>query len=182
MGTAGIGTSQPLPVGSLALKEDKSNKGAASGYAPLDSGSKVPVANLPAASGAAAGTQSAADYSKLAALPSAAQLVARTINPQTGTTYAVVAADAYEQGRALTTLENANPITVTVPKQATTAIDVGQTFNFQQIGAGQVTFAAEDGDVTINPAATLKISAQWKGATLVKTATNVWSLIGSLSA
>jgi hypothetical protein len=73
MGTAGIGTSQPLPVGSLALKEDKSNKGAASGYAPLDSGSKVPVTNLPAATGAAAGTQSAADYTKLAALPSAAQ-------------------------------------------------------------------------------------------------------------
>jgi hypothetical protein len=72
MGTAGIGTSQPLPVGSLALKEDKSNKGAASGYAPLDSGSKVPVANLPAATHSVPGTQSAADYSKLAALPSAA--------------------------------------------------------------------------------------------------------------
>lgn len=31
----------------LGLKEDKANKGAASGYAPLDSGSRVPVANLP---------------------------------------------------------------------------------------------------------------------------------------
>ena len=31
----------------LGLKEDKTNKGAASGYAPLDSGSRVPVANLP---------------------------------------------------------------------------------------------------------------------------------------
>ena len=31
----------------LGLKEDKASKGAASGYAPLDTGSRVPVANLP---------------------------------------------------------------------------------------------------------------------------------------
>jgi len=31
----------------LNLKEDKANKGAANGYAPLDAGSKVPIANLP---------------------------------------------------------------------------------------------------------------------------------------
>jgi len=110
------------------------------------------------------------------------QNVARTVRTVSGTTYALLAADSYEQGTSLVTLSNDNPITVTVPKQATTAIPVGQTFNFQQIGAGKVTFAVEDGDVTINPAATLAISAQWKAATLVKTATNVWSLIGSLSA
>ena len=45
-----------LPVPStvttaLALKEDKSNKGVANGYAPLDGSGKVPVANLPSGGG-----------------------------------------------------------------------------------------------------------------------------------
>jgi geranylgeranyl pyrophosphate synthase len=103
------------------------------------------------------------------------------VNAQTGTTYALVAADAYPD-TSMVTLSNAAAITVTVPKQATTDIAVGQIFNLQQVGAGQVTFAAEDGDVTINPAGTLKIATQWGAASLVKTATNVWSLIGALSA
>lgn len=53
----------------LAAKEATANKGAASGYAPLDSGSKVPVTNLPAASGAAAGTLASGDYTKLTHVP-----------------------------------------------------------------------------------------------------------------
>jgi hypothetical protein len=116
----------------------------------------------------------------VAQLPAA--VFTKSVNAQTGTTYVLAAADSYEQGTALITLTNANPITVTVPKNSAVAIAVGQSFNCQQIGAGQVTFAPVDGDVTINPAATLTISAQWKAATLVKTATNVWSIIGSLSA
>ena len=107
--------------------------------------------------------------------------VAGPINAQTGTTYVLAATDVFS-ACALVTLSNANPITVTVPKNSAVPIAVGSTINLQQIGAGQVTFAPVDGDVTINPSATLKISAQWKGATLIKTATNVWSLIGSLSA
>jgi hypothetical protein len=39
----------------IATKEDKSNKNAASGYCPLDSGSKVPVANLPQGTSSAIG-------------------------------------------------------------------------------------------------------------------------------
>lgn len=39
--------SQNAVFDALALKEDKSSKGAANGYAPLDSSSKVPAANLP---------------------------------------------------------------------------------------------------------------------------------------
>jgi hypothetical protein len=74
----------------LALKEDAANKNAASGYAPLDSGSKVPVANLPAASAVAAGTQSAAHFSAVAALGTmstqAADAVAITGGTATGLT------------------------------------------------------------------------------------------------
>lgn len=46
-------------------KLDASQKGAASGVASLDSGSKVPVAQLPAATTSTAGTQSAADKTKI---------------------------------------------------------------------------------------------------------------------
>lgn len=42
-----------------------SDKGASSGVAPLDSSSKVPIANLPAATAAASGIMSAADKAKL---------------------------------------------------------------------------------------------------------------------
>lgn len=56
---AGLNTSVPavvgdnyavpsLPIESLSGKEDKSNKGIANGYAPLDATSKVPSGNLPA--------------------------------------------------------------------------------------------------------------------------------------
>jgi hypothetical protein len=45
----------------LALKEDKANKGAASGYMPLVGG-LAPVANLPPASAISAGTLASADY------------------------------------------------------------------------------------------------------------------------
>lgn len=104
-----------------------------------------------------------------------------TINRQVGTTYQLALTDSSNQC-ALVIFDSANPVTVTVPKHATTSFAVGTTINTQQVGAGQVTFAPEDGTVTLNPASTLKISAQWKEVTLVQTALNVWSLLGSLSA
>jgi hypothetical protein len=130
---------------------------------------------------------STAQSNKLAAVTQAQMdavpgLVDKVINAQTGTTYTLAASDAYERGTSLVTLSNASPITVTIPKNASVAIAVGQTFNFIQKGAGQVAFAAEDGAVTINPSTTLKISAQWKGVTAIQVAANVWDLIGSLSA
>jgi len=73
-----------------------------------------------------------------------------------------------------------DPVTVTVPKQATTPLPVGFASNFQQKGAGKVTFAPEDGAVTIEPAGTLSISAQWKAASLIKIGPDSWALVGSL--
>ncbi len=65
MGGSSFAPLPAVPSGSLALKEDKSAKGAASGYAPLDSGSLVPVANLPAASATQAGAMSIAHFNKV---------------------------------------------------------------------------------------------------------------------
>lgn len=98
-----------------------------------------------------------------------------TLNAQTGTTYTLAATDKNK----LVTLDNASAITVTVPANATTAFATGSQINIQQIGAGQVTVSGAAG-VTINGTGT-KTRAQWSAATLVKTDTNVWTLIGDIA-
>jgi hypothetical protein len=98
-----------------------------------------------------------------------------TLNAQTGTTYTFVLTD---NGR-LVTLDNASSITVTVPANSSVAYATGAIINLQQIGAGQVTVAAAAG-VTINGTGT-KTRAQWSAASLVKTATDTWTLIGDIA-
>lgn len=103
--------------------------------------------------------------------------VTHTVNAQTGTSYQLTLADMYETGRALVTFNSVWGITVTVPKNSTTAFPVGCSIYCQQIGLGEVTFAGEDVSVTINPASKLSIAAQWGGAKLIQTAANTWSLL-----
>ena len=98
-----------------------------------------------------------------------------TLNAQTGTTYTFILTD---NGR-LVTLDNASAITVTVPANSSVAYATGAIINLQQIGAGQVTVAAAAG-VTINGTGT-KTRAQWSAASLVKTATDTWTLIGDIA-
>jgi hypothetical protein len=98
-----------------------------------------------------------------------------TLNAQTGTTYTLVLTD---NGR-LVTLDNAAAITVTVPLNSSVAYATGAIINLQQIGAGQVTVAGAAG-VTLNGTGT-KTRAQWSAASLVKTATDTWTLIGDLA-
>lgn len=100
-----------------------------------------------------------------------------TFNAQTGTTYTLQASDAL----ALVTCSNGSPITVTVPPSVFSA---GQQINVQQIGVGQVTFAQGAG-VTITSATTSvtapKITARYGAATIICTASNVFTIIGGLS-
>ena len=98
-----------------------------------------------------------------------------TLNAQTNTTYTLAATDKNK----LVTLDNASAITLTVPANATVAFATGSQINIQQIGAGQVTVSGAAG-VTINGTGT-KTRAQWSAATLVKTDTNVWTLIGDIA-
>ncbi len=98
-----------------------------------------------------------------------------TLNAQTGTTYTLVLTD---NGR-LVTLSNAAAITVTVPLNSSVAFATGAVVNLQQIGAGQVTVTGASG-VTINGTGTA-LRAQWSAASLVKTATDTWTLIGDLA-
>ncbi len=98
-----------------------------------------------------------------------------TLNAQTGTTYTLVLTD---NGR-LVTLSNAAAITLTVPLNSSVAFATGAVINIQQIGAGQVTVAGASG-VTLNGTGTA-LRAQWSAASLVKTATDTWTLIGDLA-
>jgi hypothetical protein len=98
-------------------------------------------------------------------------------NAQTGTTYTLVSADSGK----LVTASNAAGITVTVPPSIFAA---GEQINLQQIGAGQVTFAAGAGVTITSTGATVaapKITKQYGAATIICTAANVFTIIGGLS-
>jgi hypothetical protein len=100
------------------------------------------------------------------------------LNTQTGTTYTLVAGDAGE----LITLSNASAITLTVPTNASVAFAIGTQITITQANSGQVTVAGAVG-VTVNAAdSATKLRTQWSAATLIKTATNSWILIGDISA
>jgi hypothetical protein len=100
------------------------------------------------------------------------------LNNQTGTTYTLVASDAGD----LVTLTNASAITLTVPTNATVPFATGTQITITRAGSGSVTVAGATG-VTVNSADNfLKLRAQWSSATLIKTDTNSWILIGDISA
>ena len=98
-------------------------------------------------------------------------------NAQTGTTYTLVAGDVNK----LVTASNASAITVTVPPSVYSANDV---INVQQIGAGQVTFAAGSG-VTITStgasSAAPKLRAQYSSASVICSASNTFTIVGDIS-
>jgi hypothetical protein len=99
------------------------------------------------------------------------------LNTQTGTTYTLVAGDAGD----LVTLSNAAAITLTVPLNSSVAFATGTQITIAQTGAGQVTVAGAVG-VTVNGAdSATKLRTQWSAATLIKTATNSWILIGDIT-
>jgi hypothetical protein len=101
-----------------------------------------------------------------------------TLNPQTGTTYTLVTADASYK---LVTASNAAAITVTVPPGVFTAGDV---INLQQIGAGQVTFAQGAGVTITSTGATSTapaLRAQFSSCSVICTASNTFTIIGDIS-
>ena len=99
-------------------------------------------------------------------------------NAQTGTTYTLVLTDAANK---LVTTSNASPVTVTVPPSVFAA---GNTINVQSIGVGLTTFAAGAG-VTITStgasAAAPILRARYSAATIICTASNVFTIVGDLS-
>lgn len=117
-----------------------------------------------------------AGVSAIVSIPASVASV-QSINAQVGTTYTLVLGDLGK----LVTLTNASAITLTVPTNASVAYAVGSRIDIAQLGAGQVTVAGAGG-VTVSATPGLKLSAQYAGGSLIKTATNTWLLVGSLSA
>jgi hypothetical protein len=100
-----------------------------------------------------------------------------TFNAQTGTTYTLVAGDADK----LVTTSNASAITVTIPPSVFTA---GQQINVQSIGVGLTSFAAGAGVTITSTGATAAapiLRARYSAATIICTASNVFTVIGDLS-
>lgn len=98
-------------------------------------------------------------------------------NAQTGTTYTLVAADSGK----LVTSSNASAVIVTIPPSIFAA---GEQINVQSIGVGLTSFAAGAG-VTITStgaSATAPIlRARYSAATIICTASNVFTVIGDLA-
>ena len=99
------------------------------------------------------------------------------INAQSGTTYTFVLADAGK----LVTSDNGSAQTITVPPNSGVAFAIGTQIIVQNIGSANATLATA-GTPTLNSKdANLEIDGQFAAATLIKTATDAWSIIGALA-
>jgi hypothetical protein len=100
------------------------------------------------------------------------------LNTQTGTTYTLAVGDAGQ----LVTLTNASAITLTVPTNASVPFAIGTQITITRAGSGSLTVVGDTGVTVSSADGNLKLRVQWSAATLIKTNTNSWVLIGDLSA
>ena len=101
-----------------------------------------------------------------------------SINAQTGTTYTLVLSDADK----LVTLDNADPVALTVPLNSSVAFPVGTVIACAQLGAGLVTVQGDTG-VAINGVTPgdEASAGQWSTWSLTKLATDTWLASGGLA-
>jgi len=100
-----------------------------------------------------------------------------TINEQIDSYVLVLTDDA-----KLIDMNKGTACTLTVPKNSSVAFTIGTAITVRQKGAGQVTIAPVDGDVTLNNPDGLKFTGQYGMATLIKVAENIWQVYGALEA
>ena len=100
-----------------------------------------------------------------------------SFNAQTGTTYTLVVGDA---ANTLVTTSNASPVTVTIPAGVFAA---GNQINVQSIGVGQTTISGGSVTITSTGASSSapKLRARYSAATIICTATNVFTVIGDIA-
>ena len=78
-------------------------------------------------------------------------------------------------------LYSSNPITVTLPANASVEIPVGYSIDIIQTGTGSVTVSEGSGIVAINSKSNIKsLDGQYSKGTLVKIDTNTWFFFGNL--
>ena len=98
-------------------------------------------------------------------------------NAQTGTTYTLVSTDLNK----LVTSSNASAVVITVPPSVFSA---GQQINVQSIGVGLTSFAQGSGVTITSTGATATapiLRARYSAATIICTASNVFTIIGDLT-
>lgn len=123
----------------------------------------------------------ASDWDTMVDKPSTFTPSAHTQNASTITTtvsdksanYAILAADKNTLIRSTN-----SAITITIDN----VLAVGESVNFIQWGAGQVTFAAGSGVTIGSVDAKLKTNKQYSGATVTCVASGLYSLVGDLAA
>lgn len=99
------------------------------------------------------------------------------LNAQTGTSYTLALTDVAK----IVTLSNASAITLTVPTNASVAFPIGTQIVLIQLGVGAVTVAPAGGVTVGSFGALLNLGGQYAGATLLKTGTDAWILVGNLA-
>jgi hypothetical protein len=86
-----------------------------------------------------------------------------------------------DSGKTLT-IDSSSNLNVTIPPNSSAAFPVGSRLDVVRIGTGSVTLVPDTG-VTINSKnSNKKIAARYSAATIIKTDTNTWVLIGDLTA
>jgi hypothetical protein len=109
-------------------------------------------------------------------------LVAFTLNAQSGTTYTLASTDQYQ---VLVVTSNAAAKTVSIPTDATYAFPNGTCISFLNTGAGLLTIeAATSGTTTVTSAGAVPASptvAQYKSAAAIKTGTDAWTVVGAVA-
>lgn len=98
------------------------------------------------------------------------QRVGPTINDAT-----TAITPALNQAEGYFRCNNASPIAVTIPTNASVPFPIGTKLSFLQVGAGQATIAG-DGGVTVNNAGATP--SQWEVVTVTKVATDEWDATG----
>jgi hypothetical protein len=101
-----------------------------------------------------------------------ASMAGWTVNAQTGTSYTILAGDAYK----IVTLNNAAPVTLNVDLDANQAHPIGAETIITGIGAGLVTLVGINGTVIDNPTGASTTLARYMFARLIHKGANVWGL------
>lgn len=71
---------------------------------------------------------------------------------------------------------------VTIPPNSSKAFPIGTRFDVLRMGTGAVTFVQGSGVTILSKNSNKNIASRWSGATIIKTDTNTWTLIGDLIA
>lgn len=80
------------------------------------------------------------------------------------------------------TFDSSSATTVTIPPNSSKAFPLGTRFDVLRMGTGAVTFVQGSGVTILSKNSNKNIASRWSGATIIKTDTNTWVLIGDLIA